>query len=187
MMTQTKTTRSLLDDEGNVLVEDLHVTPYSDDLIWRNGDEVAYLAHDEDGWANWEWPEGVIFEEFRSEWSRDDFIEAHTDETQTAFVVDKYDHGNVHFSLANTALYPDRRWDVAPSCVIVVPHDFRDPRGAAQVILDEYSKSCNGDVWGIVTINLATREEDACWGFIGQEYAEAEAQNWIGIKAPYPS
>jgi len=53
----------------------------------------------------------------------------------------------------------------------------------AQSCLDEYVKWCNGDCYGIV-VETFTKEgdewvqadEDACWGFIGMEYAEEECK-----------
>ena len=54
----------------------------------------------------------------------------------------------------------------------------------AQSCLDEYVKWCNGDCYGIV-VETFTKEgdewvqtdEDACWGFIGGEYAEQEMKS----------
>ena len=49
----------------------------------------------------------------------------------------------------------------------------------ARGVIKEYSAWCNGDVYGVCTtvINRETGEvtqEDACWGFIGWNYAETE-------------
>lgn len=54
----------------------------------------------------------------------------------------------------------------------------------AQSCLDEYVKWCNGDCYGIVVETFTKEgdewvqtEEDACWGFIGGEYAEQEMKS----------
>lgn len=54
----------------------------------------------------------------------------------------------------------------------------------AQSCLDEYVKWCNGDCYGIVVETFTKKgdewvqiDEDACWGFIGGEYAEQEMKS----------
>jgi hypothetical protein len=56
---------------------------------------------------------------------------------------------------------PDRRTEIARS------------------LLDTYTSWCNGDVWGVCHFVIdpdtgETVEDDACWGYIGDEYALEE-------------
>jgi len=172
---------------------------------------VGRLFHDEDSF-DYNWMDGDSFREFTTEWDRDAYIEELKDEgvdPRRIFIVDKYDHSAVHYSVANTAPYPDRRWDVAPSGVLVVDRDgeygwpldgYTTNDGVhhsavdnANALLDDYSNWCNGDVYGIVisqypTIaHYETAEDDGnegdvietCWGYIGFDYAVEELEAQI--------
>ena len=118
------------------------------------------------------------------------------------FWVEKYEHGQVHFSVANTRGYPDRMWDVGV-CGIFVPcddvqrryHKDKYKRGGkalarqeairdSNLMLQEYTNWCNGEVYGVVitVIDLATgeaEEVDSCCGYIGAEYAERELEDKV--------
>lgn len=175
-----------LDDdvEVNGEAETEFEVSYADSVIVRAGDEpntviVGYLSPDNDPQSFFD-DDGIgELKEFRSETERDDFVKEVKRGRKIALIVDKYAHGNVHYSVQNTAGYPDRRWDVAP-CGVFVPCDdvqktYRsamrkaskaidtEARSQAQVaawndlvrdtnaILDSYSKWCNGEVFGVVT------------------------------------
>jgi len=133
-----------------------------------------------------EWVNGC-FRDFRNsrdgggEVARDDFM-AEAIEAVGAdhvFVVDVYSHGLEHYSVANTVPYPDRQWDVAPACVLVVPADVTSPREWAVAMMESWTAVVNGDVWGIVTHYLDDAgnvvECDSVWGMIGREWAEQAA------------
>lgn len=176
-----------------------------DDIEIRHDKEkdalvVGYLAHDFD--PEWDaWPsdpsphddigEEGVFIEFRDEVSRDEFMERMESENRTPLVVDRYQHGLVHFSVANTMEYPDRRWDVAPSGVFV-PNDYLQEQfnkeeitreeliAQANASLNAYSDYCNGSVYGCVVETFMKNEngaweqveEEAVWGHVGRESAE---------------
>jgi hypothetical protein len=42
--------------------------------------------------------------------------------------------------------------------------------------LEEYSKWCNGEVYGYIVRTPEGEAGDSCWGYIGREYAEQEAK-----------
>jgi hypothetical protein len=145
---------------------------------------VTWAVNDTDAQA-YEWMEGDSFETFRSEDERDEYIEAQVADGIPAaniFIVDKYDHSSVHYSVNNTVGYSDRQWDVAPSSVLIL--DGRGETGAtisvesANATLDDYSNWANGDVYGIAAISLTAEGEEIdgsdeeCWGFIGSKYAQ---------------
>lgn len=104
------------------------------------------------------------------------------------FLVDRFSHSGVHYSIANTRHYPYRQWDVSQNCGVYIPCDdvqaqYREGKltrdgtiGDSNTVLDEYSKWCNGEVFGIITKQfvIPTGEElseDSCWGYIGYKYA----------------
>ncbi|WP_432263011.1 hypothetical protein [Cupriavidus sp. TMH.W2] len=117
------------------------------------------------------------FTEFRSAGERDDYLAQVQHEDKLAFIVDRYEHGRVHYSVNETANYPDRRWDVAPAGVFVpcdyVQEEFAKRRAElepekgrhtavayglaakefvkdANATLDEYSNWRNGEVYGVL-------------------------------------
>lgn len=159
---------------------------FVDGATWR----VSWMVSDDIG-RDHDWQEGAIFQEFRTEWDRDDFISDMIAEhgEDRVVIVDRYEHGLVHYSPRQSRFYPDRQWDVAPCAVLVVPDDvfvddgqtFRDACLAyATAALEEYSSWCNGDVWGVVhnyvTVDGKVVDADACWGYIGHDHAEQAAK-----------
>jgi len=160
---------------------------------------VTWLVHDEAAedfeWADpdrepdpKQWVRGA-FRDFRNGYhgggqgARDAFLAEMIElvGADRVFIVDVYSHGGEHFSIAGTANYPDRQWDVAPACVLAVPPDATNPREWAQGNLDEWNAWCAGDVWGIVS-NYVKADgtvvaDDSCWGFIGSDYAEEAAKS----------
>jgi hypothetical protein len=156
---------------------------------------VGWLVHDATG--DTDDPimddEGVTFVDFShrgagGEVGRDEYL-ASTPDDVIVFLVDKYEHGGVHYSIANTANYPDRQWDVAGSCgVLWIPADVPDPRAYAVGVLDTYNAWCNGEAYGLVTCTVApdgtVSEESEVWGYIGHEYA-TESLKWdVGLVGP---
>jgi len=138
--------------------------------------------------------EGSSFSDFtwlygqRGRLYRDEHLRVMRNEhgAERVFLVDKYEHGGVAYSLAATVGYPDAQWDVASSCcVLVVPDDVTDPRAYAVGMLDTYTSWCNGDVYGIVSCTVTpdgtVSERSECWGFIGHEHAEESLKWEIGL------
>lgn len=149
--------------------------PYFDDFEWGDPED------DPEEWVN------GCFRDFRDshdgggQEARDAFIEAMTAKVgaDNVFVVDVYSHGLDHFSVANSVNYPDRRWDVAPACVLAVPPDVTNPREWADGIMESYSSFACGDTWIVVTnrvtLDGTVVEEECIGGYIGRKYAEEEA------------
>lgn len=175
--------------------------PESHDEVWFSSDEkyhrISWLVHDDYGHDMHEWDSpgtepknwsNGLFCDFRNgydgggEEARNAFIEEWTERLgpEYVFIVDVYSHGLDHFSVSNSRWYPDREWDVAPACVLVVPPDVTDPRGWADAMMESWTSLSNGDVWGIVTMVIdhdgKVVDEDSCWGFIGRENAEEAAK-----------
>lgn len=169
--------------------------------------QVGYLAHDEDpGEYEWAMDNGTgLLETFRTAWDRDQRKAELESEGKLVLVVDEYRHSGVHYSIANTACYPDRRWDVAPRCLFVpcdeIQAQYRACRADmarvisdANAILDEYSRWCNGEVYGVIvetfqkdpeTGFIEAIETDSCWGYIGYNETLDALKEQIGLtKAP---
>lgn len=146
---------------------------------------VGYLTHDESPSDFWEDGGNGEFKVFRTQWDRDGWINERQERGLTVYVVDEYKHGLVHYSVRDTAGYTDREWDVAPRAALAIPFedwgtDAADQLGVANGILDEYSKWCNGEVYGacvaVLTINrengeVVDEDDNSVWGAIGREWA----------------
>lgn len=173
---------------------------FQDDLVLRktkNGEVViGYLTHDDHPVDFWSDSDGMgKLSVFRSETERDEFLSTQKEKGLVAFIADNYRHGQEHWSVQNTANYPDRRWDVAPRGVYVpdaetvehIRNTSKDEEEAkariikdANAVLDEYSKTINGEVYGVVTETwvfdaerngFEMTDEDSVWGHIGWEHA----------------
>jgi hypothetical protein len=135
------------------------------------------------------------FKEFSNVSDRDNFL-ATLKKSSLFYLVDKYQHGNVHYSVSNTRDYPDSRWDVSYGCAVFIPcNDIQEQYKKAKkkmsvaeakkkfindsnAVLNSYSDYCNGQVYGysIVTYDKKGKvlSEDECWGLIGYDYATKE-------------
>lgn len=154
----------------------------------------AYLALDPEP-VDYEWSEDGqgLFEEFRDAVTRDRRKAELEDEGWELFLVERYKHGGVHYSVAGTRNYPDRQWDVLPNALYAPPIDvlneYREGERShdelvafANVVLDEYSDACNGHVYGVVVevferpgepdADWTAVDEDTVWGVIGHAHAE---------------
>lgn len=165
-------------------VLDTEPCEWIDPVVTRNGDNyvVAYAVHDEhnDGFHPIADSDGIVFEEFRTEWDRDAFIEAQ-DETDHVYVVNHYEHGSSVYTIAGSArtVVDPGGFDTRPSGVLVLSPDFTDPDAAAEAIMAEYTSWANGDVYIIHREEFDAKGEridsggfDTVGGFIGTEYAE---------------
>ena len=70
----------------------------------------------------------------------------------TLMPIEKYDHGNVSYSVSGTGGYPDRQWDMTGIAgFIAIPSEFSDKKTpedlvkAANSELEIYSDWCNGN------------------------------------------
>lgn len=157
---------------------------------------VGCLKIDHDPLDFFENDEGSgTLKQFRSVDDRDNFL-ATLKKTSLFYLVDKYEHGNVHYSIANTQNYPDQRWDVSHGCAVYIPCDdiqeeYKKAKKKMTVaeakdkfikdsnsVLDSYSDFCNGEVYGYSVATFDKKghllNEEECWGFIGNSYANQE-------------
>ena len=117
------------------------------------------------------------------------------------YLVDRYQHGNVHYSVAGSRSYADSQWDVASGCGVFVPCDdvqeqfqkMKSEQGEMAAfehftqdsnnILDSYSSWCNGEVYGyLVSIynkNGELEDTDESWNIIGEKDAKHYMQESI--------
>ena len=178
-MLTTTTTITYTNDTHGFSVE-LPYHPYMDEVyVNDDGSALAFLVHD-DYPCDYEWPDGVTFRQDFSKIDPADWIESLSD-NHDIYAVGKYEHGLVHYSVANTRTYPDMNFDYGIAGYIAVTKDYADTAQAANDILNEYSSWCNGDVYGIVHLDIADPDNyDSCFGFIGYDHAVAcaEAGGW---------
>lgn len=193
---ETKTTKFDLDSDNGVVEDSVDVTEIGDKII------ISCLKYDESPRDYFEDDEGAgEFFEFRNVESRDAKAVGLKKDKKLFYLVDKYAHGSVHYSISQTHSYPDQRWDVAHGCAIFIPCDYiqqeyrkaakksSESEAAAQYvadsnsILDNYSDWCNGEVYGysvkVFDKSGKELEIDECWGFIGREYAETEKKSIV--------
>lgn len=158
---------------------------------------VGYLAHDSSPQDFFESDDGAgTFIEFSNVGERDKKMAELNKTKKLFYLVDKYDHSQVHYSIAETANYPDKQWDVTPGKAVFIPCDdiqgqykkMKKEKGEAiafkefikdsNITLDQYSNWCNGDVYGYQIILFDKKgqqlSEDSCWGYIGSDYANQE-------------
>ena len=157
---------------------------------------VGCLKHDSSPMDFFEDDDGQgTFKEFRSVDERDEFLST-LKKSSLFYLVDKYAHGNVHYSISNTRNYPDQRWDVAHGCAVFIPCDYIQDEykkskkqmtvaeAKAKYIadsnstLESYSDYCNGEVYGYSVVvydkQCKVIEEQECWGYIGNKNANDE-------------
>ena len=178
-----------LDTDGSDL--DFELIETADSLI------VGYLSQDSDVEDFWTGSDGLgKFTEFRSQEQVDETMKKLNKSTKLFYMIDKYDHSNVHYSVSQSSSYPDSRWDVSKNIAVIVPCDdvqsqykkYKKEHGEVEAfkqfikdtnsVLDEYSKWCNGETYGyqvkVFDKTGAEKSDDACWGYIGSEYANQE-------------
>lgn len=137
---------------------------------------------------------GAIFKVFRSVDERDSFTKDL--KNKLFFLVDKYEHSGVDYSVSGSKNYPDSRWDVSHGCAVYVPEpeiqsEYRklirkNPVDVVKAqfvestnsILNTYSEWCNGETYYNTTVVYDkkgnTLEDDSCGGYIGYDYSERE-------------
>jgi len=175
------------DGDKEIRIEDLPSFREPDNfmpvIIEKEGDNyrTAWASHDDDP-IQFEFAEDDSFTVFRSEAERDSFIEQQVADgvpRDNIFIIDKFDHSSVHYSVQDTAAYPDRRWDVAPSGVFVskeTDERYKPTVDSVNDIMNDYSNWSNGDTYGIITgLYSAEGEEleaEEIWGFVGSDYTK---------------
>jgi len=115
-------------------------------------------------------------------WEADGVKLTHED-GRVGYLIDRYEHGGVHYSVADTRQYPDQRWDVARKCGVYFPDKEMLGGWAAEAdvlddanrLLAEYSRWRNGEVYVVRCETFAVeagvveaQEYDSCGGIVGQ-------------------
>lgn len=163
---------------------------------------VAYLEHDDDAQDYFESDEGAgTFIEFNKPEERNKKMAELSKTKKLFYLVDKYDHSSVHYSISETTGYPDKQWDVTQGKAVFIPcndvqsqyRKYKKEHGEVEAFqhfiktsnstLDEYSNWCNGDVYGynIKTFNKEGTliDSESSYGYIGCEYANSEKSNQL--------
>ena len=114
-----------ISDHG-VVQDSISVTEVGDKIVVSclkyDSDPMDYFSNDDGA--------GELFQ-FRNVDERDTKAKELKKDKVLFYLVDKYEHGSVHFSVSQTHNYPDQKWDVAHCCALYVPCDY---------IQDEYKK-----------------------------------------------
>lgn len=104
-----------------------------------------------------------------------------------AVMLDVYEHGQVKYSLSGQGM--QCRWDTARAGATWVPDQcclehiesyleaerMAEAQKCAKAAAEEYTNWCNGECYGVVVVTYdeagAQLSEDACWGYVGGDYA----------------
>jgi hypothetical protein len=148
-------------------------------------------SNDNSGDDAWEWIE------WDSGRQRNEWIDAQPEgwfRDGLDFWIERYEHGQVRYAPTGEASMVDRQWDVAPGVAILrfrPDHgcgDKSDPDGVLNFVrgvCDEYTMWCNGETYGVVVYERSEQtylldderhQTDACWGYLGHEYAISVAK-----------
>lgn len=161
---------------------------------------VGFIHYDNDPQPFFENNEGAgQLITFRSQEAVDKKLQELSKTKKLFYIVNKYEHSNVHYSISGSKLYPDERWDVSHGCGVFIPCEdiqsqFRKLKKEKGIdvaydsfivdsnnVLNEYSNWCNGEVYGysVITFDQEGNEIDCdeCYGFIGNEYVQEEKQS----------
>lgn len=109
------------------------------------------------------------------------------------------DHSGVHYYIGGGAHWSDSAgWDSGTCGVILdtpetlAVRGFPDPlteewlREGMAAEIGEYSKWANGEVYGYVIKDRNGDDVESCWGFIGYEYAQQEANEAADVADAQP-
>jgi len=146
-------------------------------------DEVRFLVNDDSAaWNTFEDMYGqyphIVFKDFSQDRSMtaemfNDTIEELRADGYTVYLVGKYEHGLVSYSLHSEAVYPDMQWDYAIAGVIGVK-DVADTETVARSHLQDYTAWCNGSVYTVVSVPRDNPDEwSSCGGFLGDSAIDA--------------
>ena len=126
--------------------------------------------------------------------------DAHICHRPLSVLLDVYSHSGEAWRVHGWDHYfPDEQWDVSHGCGVWIPDDsciecieFRAKDGGdkqdiareiAAGVVKEYNSYLAGDVWGVCVEKFDEDgfkvDEDACWGYLGREYAERELKGSV--------
>ena len=128
--------------------------------------------------------------------------DAWTGGDKDAVLLDLYDHSGCIWSVAGTGM--NCRWDTSRGEAVWVPdkyireelEGFADPKERrtraveyAEQAVEQYNAWSSGDCYGVIVqvheLDGTFVEEDACWAYIGGDYAEeslAEQVKWMAAR-----
>ncbi|MFK4132224.1 hypothetical protein ACI2KR_08015 [Pseudomonas luteola] len=159
---------------------------------------VGYLTPDMDP-LPYEFEEGASLSVFRSESERNNFFMQMQDDGRNPFIVEKYEHSSVHYSVIGTKNYHHNSFDVSP-CAVYTPSDDSLLRLSMGEIteedlvkicnedLDAYSDYCNGNVYSYRCETFSYDAENDAWtqiesdslhGFVGKAQALADMKEFM--------
>ena len=175
-----QTMEELVDNYENEIELQFEPSSYTEGVVKVDAekDEVSfsYLSHDETP-EEYDFSEGVVFETFNDMRSKMERMKELRKEGYKVFPVEEYRHSGSVFAFEGQGNFPDRQWDVLPNSLIALDKDWTNQKKSAQSIIEDYNNYVSGQVYGICheTYTLSTgelKEEEACWGYIGSDYAE---------------
>jgi hypothetical protein len=95
------------------------------------------------------------------------------------FSINKYEHGQVKYYRAGTAV-SECEWDTSRGVALyIAPEDAPDAAAYCDGVMEAFTDWCNGAIYGICKDTFVRNdagewertEEDACWNFIGYDHA----------------
>lgn len=128
------------------------------------------------------------FKEFTNIYKRDEYLST-LKKSSLFYLVDKYAHGSIDYSISGSKDYPDSRWDVSKGCAVFIPCDYiqdeykkakktmtvQDAKtkfiNDSNSILKEYSDYSNGEVYSYTVTTYDNKgkivNEEDNWEIIG--------------------
>lgn len=106
----------------------------------------------------------------------------------TAFFIEKYEHGMVRYALQGESSAVDRAWDVTGVAGFMMSDGewgtTKSIADYARGTLESFTDWCNGNIFGIVharyTLDGDLVDDEAVWGFLGEEHALASLPDHFG-------
>lgn len=144
---------------------------------------ITYASRDDYyPWSPVEDVEGIQWEEFRTEWDRDEFAREQLAAGWSVFVVDHFEHSvSVYTVLGPWEEQHEHRgidlWDSRPSVILALRSEhFTDPAEAAASVAAEYTAWAQGEVYTLVREEYDAEgnliETDSVGGYIGDDHAK---------------
>lgn len=197
--THSKTTYTIpgTDLEVELRYDPSPIMQYKDPIVQVHEDRIVlgYLAHDEDCSSPLEDDDyiGCIYEARRHGKTLRDYEKALAlgdfegeDRNPHAVLLDVYEHSGVSYSVAGHGM--QCQFDTARGGAVWVPSeallsDLTGPDAQTRALelarqaCETYTDWCNGNCYGVVVLTFDLEgvllEDDACWGYIGDDYAYA--------------
>lgn len=153
-------------------------------------DRIGYIHYDDNGYADMsgdvlgtDW----TYEEYGSEYERDDAQQDSEQDGDIVFIVDVYQHSGTTLRLHSADNYTSyTRWDTAPKGLLTyVGTDYKDDPDSDELItyaentLKTLTDYVNGEVFGVTVETINSNDQETVWGIIGYENAQQYLANLI--------